>query len=78
MTNTEEILLKQSGGSPLLSLDALSKILDRSSEGLRVSLTSNSELSQRLRKARCRLGRRVYFRITGENGIAAIIDGLPE
>lgn len=76
MTDTEAILLKHSGGSPLMPLDAVAKILDRSREGLRVSLFSSNELSRKLAKARCRIGRRVYFRIVGEDGLAAIIDGF--
>jgi hypothetical protein len=57
--STAEILITQYG--PLLTLAQLAKILDRSTEGLRISLRSESEFSCRVNGARIRLGRRVYF-----------------
>ena len=56
----EEVLVKQYG--PLLSLAELAKILDRSPEGLRISLRSSGEWVAQINAARLRLGRRVYFR----------------
>jgi hypothetical protein len=56
----EEALVKQYG--PLLSLTELAKILDRSPEGLRISLRSSGEWVKQINAARLRLGRRVYFR----------------
>lgn len=58
----------------LLTLTALAGILDRSPEGLRISLrsTNPSDWSQRMNKARVKIGRRVYFR-TSE--IAVILEG---
>lgn len=46
----------------LLTIDCLAKLLHRSPEGLRVSLYCDSDFSTRLRSARVKLGRRVYFR----------------
>ena len=42
----EEVLVKQYG--PLLSLDQLATILDRSPEGLRISLRSSGEWVRKL------------------------------
>ena len=65
----EEVLVKEYG--PLLSLAELAMILDRSPDGLRISLKSSSEWVRRINAARLRLGRRVYFR-TSE--IANVLD----
>jgi hypothetical protein len=66
--STAEILVAQYG--PLLTLAQLAKILDRSAEGLRISLRSENEFSSQVNGARIRLGRRVYF---SSVKIAAII-----
>lgn len=47
---------------PLLSITQLATILDRSPEGLRISLRASSDWSERINFARLRIGRRVYFR----------------
>jgi hypothetical protein len=65
----EEILVKEYG--PILSLAELAMILDRSPDGLRVSLRSSGEWVSRINTARLRLGRRIYFR-TSE--IANVLD----
>ena len=65
----EEALVKQYG--PLLSLTELAKIVDRSPEGLRISLRSSGEWVKQINAVRLRLGRRVYFR-TSE--IANVLD----
>jgi hypothetical protein len=52
-------------------LTELAKILDRSPEGLRISLRSSGEWVKQINAARLRLGRRVYFR-TSE--IANVLD----
>jgi hypothetical protein len=70
MTSTEALLLDRYK-SPLLPLDAVAEILGRSSNGLRVSLSSNSEIACRLRSAKVKLGRWVYFRMSE---IARLID----
>ena len=65
----EEVLIKEYG--PLLSLVELALILDRSPDGLRISLKSSGDWVTRINSARLRLGRRVYFR-TSE--IAKVLD----
>lgn len=57
--STAEILVAKYG--PLLTVVQLAKILDRSSEGLRISLRSESDFARQVNAARVRLGRRVYF-----------------
>ena len=56
----EEALIKQYG--PLLSMAQLAKVLDRSPEGLRITLRTSGEWVTRINAARLRVGRRVYFR----------------
>lgn len=56
----EDVLLRHYG--PLLSLAQLAKVLDRSAEGLRVSLLNDTEWASRINAAKFKLGRRVYFR----------------
>jgi hypothetical protein len=56
----EENLMKTAG--PLLTICQLAKILDRSPEGLRISLRKSNPWVQRINSTRLRLGRRVYFR----------------
>lgn len=63
MTTTEAILLSQFN-TPLLSLEQVAQILNRSPDGLRITLSGNSELARRLRPARKRSGRRVLFSVT--------------
>jgi len=57
---TEEFLFKQFG-SALLTLAQLAQLLNRSPAGLRITLAGNSELARKLRPARRKLGRRVYY-----------------
>ena len=56
----EDILIKQYGA--LLSIAQLAKVLDRSPDGLRISLRSHSELSAKINTTRIKVGRRVYFK----------------
>lgn len=67
---TEQALLEKYG--PLLSVAHLAKVLDRSAEGLRISLRTDSDWSKSINAARLKLGRRVYFR-TAE--IALVLGG---
>ncbi len=55
---------------PLLTLVQLATINQRSAEGLRVSLRSNTPLSAAINACRIKLGRRIYFK-TGP--IAAVL-----
>jgi len=66
----EDVLTSTYG--PLLSITQLAKVLDRSAEGLRLSLRLDSDWSRRINVARMKLGRRVYFR-TAE--IAKFLNG---
>lgn len=63
-----ELLFDKYG--PLLTLGQLAVILDRSSEGLRISLRNSSEFSRKINECRLRHGRRVYF---ATRKIAAIL-----
>ena len=56
----EQTLLNRYG--PLLTILILAHILDRSPEGLRISLRNNSESSAKINAARIKIGRRVYFK----------------
>lgn len=56
----EDTLLQRFG--PLLSIAQLATVLDRSPDGLRISLRTTNEWAQRINKARLKIGRRVYFR----------------
>lgn len=56
----EETLLTQYG--PLLSINQLANVLDRSPDGLRISLRTASEWSTKINTTRLKIGRRVYFR----------------
>jgi hypothetical protein len=67
--STADILVSQYG--PLLTIAQLAGILNRSTDGLRISLRSQNPFSRAVNAARIRLGRRVYFSTTK---IAAIIE----
>lgn len=69
--STVDLLLKASGGSPLLSLPQLADVLHRSKEGLRITLCGDGELSRKLRPLKKKLGRRVYFDLAA---VARVID----
>lgn len=56
----EQTLTEKYG--PLLSLAHLAKILDRSPEGLRITLRTSSDWSAKVNSTRIKLGRRIYFR----------------
>ncbi len=57
----------------LLSYEALGQVMDRSPDGLRLSLAQNrTDWAQRVNAAKVRIGRRVLFRTSQ---IAALIDG---
>ncbi len=59
-TPAVETLTKQYG--PLLSITQLAALLDRSPDGLRITLRSSGEWVNKINATRLRLGRRVYFR----------------
>lgn len=66
----EDVLTNLYG--PLLSVAMLAKVLDRSAEGLRISLRTDSAWSKPINAAKLKIGRRVYFR-TAE--IALVLSG---
>jgi len=71
MTSTTLATLKEKY-SVLLTLDQLAEILDRSPEGLRISLaTSRSTWAQSISATKVSIGRRIYFRT---EAIARLID----
>jgi hypothetical protein len=58
--------------SVLLTLDQLAEILDRSPEGLRISLsTSRADWARHINATKVHIGRRIYFRT---EAIAKLID----
>ena len=68
---TETHLLEKHG--PLMTLDALAHLLDRSVGGIRLGLrTNNAPWQVHLNRARLRVGRRVYFRTVD---VAKLVDG---
>ena len=68
---TVEMLLRKTGGSPLISLTEMAEILRRSPDGLRVVLGTDCELSRQLNPHRKRIGRRVFFDL---GAVAKLID----
>lgn len=60
MSTTESIIIQQYG--ILLSFKDCAALLGRSSEGLRVTLSRDSELARKLKPAKIKIGRRVLFR----------------
>lgn len=58
--STENYLLEKYG--PLLSLLQLANVLNRSADGLRLSLRQEGEMAHKFNPARKKIGRRVYFR----------------
>lgn len=68
-TSTEIFLLDKYG--PLLSLEQLANLLDRSVDGLRLTLAQSGELAMKFNPARKKIGRRVYFR---SSMVAQVLD----
>ena len=66
----EETLIKQYG--PLLSINQLAFILDRSSDGLRTMLRSSGEWVSKINETRLKLGRRLYFRMVAVAAVSGI------
>lgn len=72
MNTTEQWLIDRYG--PLMTLQDLATVFNRSADGLRLALYGQSELAQQLHLARRKIGRRVYFRTAA---IALLVDGQP-
>jgi hypothetical protein len=60
MMTLEEVLVRRYG--PLLSLSQLAVVLDRSPDGLRISLRGPGEWAAKFNAAKLKVGGRVYFR----------------
>ena len=70
---TEEVLIGKYG--PLLTLTEVAKLLDRSPDGLRVTIRTSNDLGRRLTAARVKIGRRLHFRAAA---VASLIDGASD
>lgn len=57
---------------PLMSVAQLAQCLDRSPEGLRISLRTDSDWSRPINAAKRKIGRRVYFKTAA---IAVVLNG---
>ena len=69
ITATENHLLQTYG--PLMTLDQLATMLNRSVGGVRLGLRTSAPWAIKLQSARRKVGRRVYFRTTA---VASFID----
>ncbi|MES2353189.1 MAG: DNA-binding protein [Pseudomonadota bacterium] len=67
---TEEVLINKFG--PLLTLSQVASLLDRSPEGLRLTIRGDNELGKKLKIARIKIGRRVHFKV---QLVARLLDG---
>jgi len=61
--STEELLL-QLYGTPLLTIQQVAAVLHRSPEGLRLTLSGNNAIAEKLGPARRKIGRRVLFSVS--------------
>ncbi|MBX8612817.1 DNA-binding protein [Pseudomonas capsici] len=61
----EEYLLDRFG--PLMSMVQMASLLDRSPDGFRVEMYTDSDLSRKLKPTVVRVGRRVFFRTIQAN-----------
>jgi len=68
--STEQVLVEKYG--PLLTLVQVAELLDRSPEGLRITIRGSNALGRQLMAARVKIGRRVHFKV---QAIAALVDG---
>ena len=69
MSTTESTIIQKYG--ILLSFKDCAALLGRSSEGLRVTLSRDSELARKLKPAKIKIGRRVLFRASA---LAKLLD----
>lgn len=65
---TKQYMLAKFG--PVMTLDDLAAVLDRSVGGIRLGLRTDAPWAQQLRQARRKVGKRVYF-VTA--GVAAFL-----
>ena len=67
---TETFLLEKYG--PLITLSKLETLLDRKTEGIRLTIREGDPAGLQLGAARIKIGRRVYFKT---DAIAKLLDG---
>ncbi|RMM67935.1 hypothetical protein ALQ74_200134 [Pseudomonas savastanoi pv. glycinea] len=75
LMTAEEYLLDRFG--PLMSMAQVADLLDRSPDGFRVAMYTDSDLSRKLKPTVVRVGRRVFFRTIQVNdalGLDAIVE----
>lgn len=60
---------------PLITLAQLAGVLNRSPEGLRISLRGSDAFSKKVNESRVKLGRRVYFSVPKIAKILGLSDG---
>jgi hypothetical protein len=70
MSQTELHLLSTYG--PLMTIEQVAKLLNRSSEGLRITIRGSNSVGLVLSRAKVKIGRRVHFKI---GVVAALLDG---
>lgn len=63
MMTTVDLLLKVSGGSPLMTVPQLADVLNKKPSQIHWALCTDSELGKKLQLAKTRLGRHLYFRV---------------
>lgn len=63
MLTNIDLLLKVSGGSPLLTLPQLADVLNKKPAHIHWALSTDSELGKKLQPAKKRLGRHLYFSV---------------
>lgn len=63
MPTTVGLLLKVSGGSPLLTLAQVADVLNKKPHHIHWALHTDSDLGKRLQPAKKRLGRHLYFSV---------------
>lgn len=69
MTTTEQILVTKYGA--LLTLSQVAELLNRSADGLRMTLRGSSDFAKKMQPARRKIGRRLYFKAVD---VAKLID----
>lgn len=63
MPKTVDLLLRISGGTPFLTYSQLAEVFQRSPGGLKNLIGQDNEFSRKLKPARKKYGRRVYFSV---------------
>lgn len=64
MTN-EEILLRVTGGWPVMSVQQLAEMLHTSVNSIHISLGRDTPIARALKPYKRKIGRRIYFEVEG-------------